>query len=112
MAHPRPDVLQFALNYKPTQPAYPTHKDRLVRSAGSRCVDCGYEYTGQNGHHFDFHHRDPEEKEGNVAVLALGGLEKAAAEAAKCDLLCKFCHADRHIGKPKKRRRRQDTKAT
>lgn len=112
MAHIRPDVLQFVLDYKPTRSAYSNHKDRLIREAGSRCVGCGYVYTGRNGHHFDFHHRNPAEKEAHVAVLSRGRLEKAQEEAAKCDLLCKFCHADRHQDQPKPRRRRKNIKPT
>ena len=50
----------------------------------------------------DFHHRDPKTKTQNVSRMVRDGWSKARIliEIAKCDVLCKNCHAKeewRHI---------------
>jgi len=46
----------------------------------------------------DFHHRNPDEKEITIAeVFRKGwGWERIEKEIAKCDVLCKNCHAKLH----------------
>ena len=56
------------------------------------CVDCG----GQYPHYvMQFDHRDPSTKAANVSTLANGPIAELAREAAKCDLVCANCHAER-----------------
>lgn len=46
-----------------------------------------------------YHHTDPKTKAGTVSHLVIakgGGPEAAAAEAAKCEVLCANCHAKEH----------------
>jgi len=45
----------------------------------------------------DFHHRDPNKKEGAISYL-LGryGKNKALKEIEKCDVVCANCHRDIH----------------
>jgi hypothetical protein len=57
------------------------------------CKECG-ENRPQC---LDFHHRDPKVKEFNLASkLKHLGKKRILAEIAKCDVLCKNCHADFH----------------
>lgn len=44
----------------------------------------------------DFHHRDPSEKEGNIAEFRRYAVAKLLAEIAKCDVLCANCHRKHH----------------
>lgn len=54
----------------------------------ARCVKCGYDkYIGA----LDFHHRDPNEKDGEVHSIE---------EAKKCELLCANCHREAHRDMP------------
>lgn len=67
-------------------------KGQLVAEMGGACQLCGYDrYAGA----LQFHHRDPANKEFNIALHgATRSLERARAEAAKCVLLCANCHAE------------------
>lgn len=62
---------------------------RLKERAGGRCVICGYD---KNYAALDFHHIFPIEKSCGVKASS----EKGVAEADKCVLLCRNCHADHH----------------
>lgn len=46
----------------------------------------------------EFHHREPEEKESGVRLMARTNAkwERIWAEVAKCDVLCANCHAKHH----------------
>jgi hypothetical protein len=61
---------------------------------GGACEQCGY---GRRIDAFDFHHRDPAEKD---FTMSDGGLtrswEKVKAELDKCALLCANCHREIH----------------
>jgi len=47
----------------------------------------------------DFHHRDPNEKEGNLSFIIYSWSKKRIlAEIAKCDVLCANCHRVEHEG--------------
>jgi hypothetical protein len=55
----------------------------------------GCKYCGQNDVLFlDYHHLDPEQKNENVSKLK--SLRTMLQEAAKCDVVCSYCH--RRIG--------------
>lgn len=67
-------------------------KEILVEGAGGACQRCGYDRCIAA---LQFHHRDPAEKAFGLALFGTArSLEKARAEAAKCDLLCANCHAE------------------
>lgn len=59
-----------------------------------RCADCGERHPAT----LHFHHRNPAEKEFNIAdwVGSGGSIEKLEKEIAKCIVLCANCHAKRH----------------
>lgn len=68
-------------------------KLEAIEYLGGKCADCGYV-----GHQsvYDFHHLDPNEKEGNPSAM----LRKTnwKEEIDKCVLLCANCHRLRHHG--------------
>ena len=72
-------------------------KEKMVEYKGGKCIKCGYD-----GHTaaFDFHHRDPNEKELAPSRFRNTSWEKnynkITKELDKCDLLCKNCHAITH----------------
>ena len=60
-----------------------------------KCIICGYdEIPGK----LEFHHRDPITKLFDVSVRSHWGLhnKRMLKEMAKCDVLCRPCHADHH----------------
>ena len=78
------------------------HKERrrkLIDLHHDMCQDCGYRFPD---YMYEFHHRDPKEKE-----FSLGGKdlnrkwEKVMIEASKCDMLCANCHKKRHYNMEK-----------
>lgn len=94
--------------YKPSKraPAVPLlerHKDivRTEKLLRGSCLDCGLVIDDRTIVCIDFDHRDPSEKSftisqqmGRVSISAL------IVEMAKCDAVCRNCHAIRtHIGR-------------
>jgi len=68
-------------------------KIAAVKYLGGKCLDCGY---SGNPAAFDFHHRDPNQKETGFGS-SVSSIEKIKPELDKCDLLCSNCHRIRHI---------------
>lgn len=66
-----------------------------VEYKGGKCHDCGL--VSEWPQVYDFHHRDPSEKE---FAFARNGhtrsWERNKAELDKCDMLCANCHRIRH----------------
>ncbi len=61
-----------------------------IEHKGGRCVLCGF--TGDH-RAFDFHHRNPTEKDYNLSArIGRYSWEKLKKELDKCDLLCANCH--------------------
>ena len=60
-----------------------------------RCAKCGYDKCPEA---LEFHHKDPSQKEGRIAVMVSNsyGLEKAKQEIEKCIVLCANCHREFH----------------
>ncbi len=69
-------------------------KARCVLYLGHSCKDCGY--IAQHLDVYDFHHRDPNSKEFNIAHALSVPWSEVVAELDKCDLLCANCHRVRH----------------
>ena len=71
-------------------------KEVLVAEAGGRCVCCGYDtYVGA----LQFHHLDPGQKQFRLSEQGITrSIERARAEAAKCELVCANCHAEIEAG--------------
>jgi len=70
-------------------------KGKAIEYLGGKCLDCGLEYNN-NSWLFDFHHRDPSDKEWNWGNRRTSNWEKLKTEIDKCDLLCSNCHRTRH----------------
>lgn len=72
------------------------YKKEAVIYKGSKCVDCGLEFNGENHYLFDFHHLNPKEKDVNWDKLRLRSESKRKLELDKCVCLCANCHRTRH----------------
>lgn len=71
-------------------------KDRAVGLMGGSCFGCGREGPPVI---FDFHHRDPGEKEFGIGQDGIPRRwESVVAELAKCVMLCANCHREVHAG--------------
>ena len=62
-----------------------------------KCGICGENHPAV----LDFHHRDPNEKEGSISAMVNGFRPKALImkEIKKCDVLCSNCHRKHHWDK-------------
>jgi len=57
------------------------------------CIDCGESHPAC----LDFHHRNPEEKEIEIAIaIEDWSLERLKKEIVKYEILCSNCHRKRH----------------
>lgn len=68
-------------------------KQKAVSYKGGRCEVCGY---CKSLWALDFHHRDPKEKDFNLARMKTRSEELIRAELDKCTLLCANCHREEH----------------
>lgn len=69
-------------------------KLKAIQYLGGVCKDCNGVFPREV---YDFHHRDPEEKDVSWQKLRLRSWDKITKELDKCDLLCANCHRIRHI---------------
>ena len=76
-------------------------KMRLIDYKGGQCQRCGYNKPIPGA--YDFHHRDPEQKDFGISGKTKS-FESLKAEVDKCDLLCRTCHAEVHHEIVEKRR--------
>lgn len=64
-----------------------------VEKLGGKCKKCGIDKI----YLLEFHHRNPEEKEGELSDFSRQyDLTKFMEELSKCDLLCANCHREFH----------------
>jgi hypothetical protein len=68
-------------------------KLRLIEYKGGRCERCGYCKPIPAA--YDFHHPNPAQKDFMISGKSWG-FDRLKAEADKCVLLCKNCHAEVH----------------
>lgn len=68
-------------------------KLKAIDYLGGKCKDCGKEFHQAA---YDFHHRDPNEKECGINKLRDKSWDHIVSELDKCDLLCSNCHRIRH----------------
>lgn len=71
-----------------------TLKAQAVEYKGGVCLDCG---NMPNLAAMDFHHRDPKIKDFEISCRKGVCFDNIIEELNKCDLLCKNCHAIRHV---------------
>lgn len=70
------------------------NKSKAVLYLGGKCKRCGIESKCLDI--FDFHHRNPEEKEFSLNLLVNTDWNRMLTELDKCDLLCSNCHKITH----------------
>lgn len=70
-------------------------KKAAVEYLGGKCMKCSW---SGNLAAFDFHHKDPSEKDFNPSAVELANKswELAKKELDKCELLCANCHRLKH----------------
>jgi predicted HNH restriction endonuclease len=74
-------------------------KQKAVDYLGGSCQDCGFKTDILAV--YDFHHRDPAEKDFTVAKFINADFDLVVTpELNKCDLLCSNCHRIRHATNP------------
>lgn len=79
---------------------YRCRKLKAMALLGNSCRKCGLQYNGFNAPTFEFHHRDPSEKDDGITRMLINkAWDATLAELAKCDLLCDNCHNMEHGGK-------------
>lgn len=71
-------------------------KTKLVAIKGGKCERCNGIFHPSV---YDFHHRNPDEKEFNINTTTVCGTSWDALliEVAKCALLCANCHREVHM---------------
>ncbi len=66
----------------------------IIEERDDECLDCKKSFVP---HQYDFHHRDPSTK---LFVLGGAGFNRkwktVLEELEKCDMLCCYCHRNRH----------------
>lgn len=71
-------------------------KQKCVDYKGGKCIKCGYNKCVDS---FDFHHKNPKDKDFNISKLTRGKnfSDKLKSELDKCELLCSNCHRETHF---------------
>lgn len=69
-------------------------KIRAIEYLGGKCKNCG---IVDHPAIYDFHHRDPEQKDIDWRKLKIRKWESIVIELDKCNLLCCKCHRKEHI---------------
>lgn len=64
-------------------------KLQSIAYLGGKCQKCSNEYHPSV---YEFHHRDPEDKDRDPSKMLSLSWERLEAELNKCDLLCANCH--------------------
>jgi len=69
-------------------------KEKMIKFKGGKCSCCGITYNGKNACIFQFHHKNPKEKENKVerGINVWRKWEILVKELEKCDLVCANCH--------------------
>lgn len=80
-------------NYNKVKSRRQKLKKQAVEYMGSKCQICGYDKCVWA---FDFHHKNPNEKEFEIARYLTLSWEKIKVELEKCLMLCANCHRELH----------------
>jgi len=71
-------------------------KIKMIEYKGGCCEKCSLTLKKSHYSVFDFHHRDPREKDINFTKIKYQKWEVIKKEIDKCDLLCSNCHRLEH----------------
>lgn len=69
------------------------NKQKAVEYLGNQCKRCEGKFPLEV---YDFHHRNPIQKDFGIAYIKGRKFENMKEELNKCDLLCANCHRVRH----------------
>jgi hypothetical protein len=69
-------------------------KQKCIEYKGGKCVLCSA--SGLHPASYDFHHRNPEEKDFNIGGPNGRPFASLILELDKCDLMCRNCHSAFH----------------
>ena len=75
-------------------------KIKAIIYKNSQCEDCGLHLQDSHYAVFEFHHRDPTQKDLDWSRLRLTSEVRIRIELDKCALLCANCHRVRHAALP------------
>ena len=78
-------------------------KIRAIEYKGAMCNDCKKTYPELPYPVWDFHHKNPAEKEFHWSVMKNFSWERIEKELDKCLLLCANCHRMRHYSESGKK---------
>lgn len=70
-------------------------KQKAIEYKGSKCCICSYDRCNAA---LEFHHKDPSQKDFQLAAGRLKKFENSRAELDKCVLVCSNCHREIHLG--------------
>ncbi len=71
-------------------------KIKAIHYKGSACKRCGLRLADTHYSVFDFHHRDPSQKDVSWNKLRLKSRKIITPDIDKCDLVCAKCHRILH----------------
>jgi hypothetical protein len=78
---------------KTCKKSYPISEFYKTKKSKIGCCIC----KERDPRSLDFHHKDPEQKAGQVLEIRMRfGEEKAMEEISKCDVICANCHRKHH----------------
>lgn len=89
---------KYYQNHKHEDKTYAVDRRRAAKMAmveykGNKCEHCGIEHVaGYNTSIFQFHHKDPSQKDFAISQINMRSLERIKPEVDKCLLLCANCH--------------------
>jgi hypothetical protein len=87
---------------------YGRERNNKAKLEYGACKDCGLTVNPENTIAFDWDHREPDKKIANIARMHSKKDDAFIKEIAKCDLVCKNCHALRtHNQRAKKALRKK-----
>jgi len=69
------------------------NKEKAVAYKGGKCEKCGGIFLPCV---FDFHHKDPSDKETTGSTFLCWNWDRMKTELDKCSLLCANCHREEH----------------
>ena len=73
-----------------------SQKRMFIKLLGNECKRCGIKHNGHNTVIFDFHHRDPSNKDADWSRMRRWAVARIRPEILKCMLLCSNCHRLTH----------------
>lgn len=76
------------------------NKLKALGYMGGVCADCHKEYPYAV---YDFHHKDPSQKDREIASMRRWSWENIKKELDKCVMLCANCHRMRHLQEEERR---------